>query len=254
MTTKNVKKEILNNLLSIPTENLNIIRSKTFIRPLIKTMIRDSLLEGIILESDLSSELLESFLKKRNLTEKSKRLNFINQNLLEEDDLKRLSVSQYKTNQISLRFFGEKANDYFEKRKNDLDQYKYSLIQVKDSDLAQDLYLRLESNESEFNEIESEYSINVEKYKKGLNEAIPLMRIHPLVRKILKSTEIGIINEPVNLGEFWLIIRLDEIIQAEFNEKMRETLSKELFEIFLERLTQEILDEIKKERFQDKFN
>ena len=254
MTTKNVKKEILNNLLSIPTENLNIIRSKTFIRPLIKTMIRDSLLEDIILESDLSSELLESFLKKRNLTETSKRLNFINQNLLEEDDLKRLSVSQYKTNQISLRFFGEKANDYFEKRKNDLDQYKYSLIQVKDSDLAQDLYLRLESNESEFNEIESEYSINVEKYKKGLNEAIPLMRIHPLVRKILKSAEIGIINEPVNLGEFWLIIRLDEIIQAEFNEKMRETLSKELFEIFLERLTQEILDEIKKERFQDKFN
>ena len=46
-----------------------------------------------------------------------------------EDDLKRLSASQYKINQISLRIFGEKAKDYFEKRKNDLDQYKYSLIQ-----------------------------------------------------------------------------------------------------------------------------
>ena len=79
MTTKNVKKEILNNLLSIPTDNLNIIRSKTFIRPLIKTMIRDSLLEDIILEGDLSSELLESFLKKRKITEASKKLNFLNQ-------------------------------------------------------------------------------------------------------------------------------------------------------------------------------
>ena len=48
--------------------------------------------------------------------------------------------------------------------------------------------------------------------------------------------------------------RLDEIIQAEFNEKMKETLSKELFEIFLERLTQEIIDEIKKEKYQGKFN
>ena len=254
MTTKNVKKEILNNLLSIPTENLNIIRSKTFIRPLIKTMIRDYLLEDIILKSDLSNELLESFLKQRNINEKRKRIKFLNQNLLYEDDLKRLSCSQYKTNQISLRIFGEKAKDYFEKRKNDLDQYKYSLIQVKDPDLAQELYLKLESNESDFNEIESEYSINVEKYKKGMNEAIPLMRIHPLVRDILESSEFGIINEPVNLGEFWLIIRLDEIIQAEFNEKMKETLSKELFEIFLERSTQEILDEIKKEKFQDKFN
>ena len=83
MATKNVKKEILNNLLNIPTETLDIIRSKTFIRPLIKTMIRDSLLEDIILESDLSSELLESFLKKRNISETSKRLNFLNQNLLE---------------------------------------------------------------------------------------------------------------------------------------------------------------------------
>ena len=96
MTTKNVKKEILNNLLSIPTDNLNIIRSKTFIRPLIKTMIRDSLLEDIILESDLSSELLESFLKKRNITETSKRLNFLNQNLLDEDDLnKRYYMDSY---------------------------------------------------------------------------------------------------------------------------------------------------------------
>ena len=254
MATKNVKKEILNHLLNIPTENLDIIRSKTFIRPLIKTMIRDSLLEDIILEDDLSSELLESFLKKRNITETSKKLNFLNQNLLDEDDLKRLSASKYKTKQISLRIFGEKAKDYFEKRKNNLDQYKYSLIQVKDPDLAQELYLKLESNESDFNEIESEYSISVEKYKKGMNEGIPLMRIHPLVREILKSSEIGIINEPVNLGEFWLIIRLDEIIQAEFNEKMKETLSKELFEIFLERLTQEILDEVKKERYKGKFN
>ena len=88
MTTKNVKKEILNNLLNIPTENLDIIRSKTFIRPLIKTMIRDSLLEDVILEGDLSSELLESFLKKRNITETNKKLNFLNQNLLDEDDLK----------------------------------------------------------------------------------------------------------------------------------------------------------------------
>ena len=96
--------------------------------------------------------------------------------------------------------------------------------------------------------------VNKELNKKGLNDAVPLMRIHPHVRKILKSSEIGIINEPVNLGEFWVIIRLDEIIQAEFNEKMKETLSKELFEIFLERLTQEIIDEIKKEKYQGKFN
>ena len=253
MTTKNIKKEILNNLLNIPTENLDIIRSKTFIRPLIKTMIRDSLLEDIILESDLSSELLESFLKKRNITETSKRLNFLNQNLLEEDDLKRLSSSQYKTNQISLRIFGEKAEDYFEKRKNNLDQYVYSLIQVKDENLAQELYLKLESNEKQFSEIALEYSAGPEKYKNGTIGPVPYSKLHPKIKDILINAEETIINEPINLDQFWIIIRLDEVIKPVFNEQMKGFLSMELFELFLERLTQEIIDEIKVNKFGDKF-
>ncbi len=253
MTTKNVKKEILNNLLSIPTDNLNIIRSKTFIRPLIKTMIRDSLLEDIILESDLSSELLESFLKKRNITETSKRLNFLNQNLLDEDDLKRLSSSQYKTNQISLRIFGEKAEDYFEKRKNNLDQYVYSLIQVKDENLAQELYLKLESNEKQFSEIALEHSVGPEKYKNGTIGPVPYSKLHPKIKDILINAEETIINEPINLDQFWIIIRLDEVIKPVFNEQMKGFLSMELFELFLERLTQEIIDEIKVNKFGDKF-
>lgn len=253
MTTKNVKKEILNNLLSIPIENLNLIRSKTFIRPLIKTMIRDSLLEDIILESDLSSELLESFLKKRNISETSKRLNFLNQNLLEEGDLKRLSCSQYKTNQISLRIFGEKAKDYFEKRKNDLDQYVYSLIQVKDENLAQELYLKLESNEKQFSEIALEYSAGPEKYKNGTIGPVPSSKLHPKIKDILINAEKTIINEPINLDQFWIIIRLDQVIEPIFNDQMKGFLSKELFELFLERLTQEIIDEIKVNKFGDKF-
>ncbi len=253
MTTKNVKKEILNNLLSIPTENLNLIRSKTFIRPLIKTMIRDSLLEDIILEGDISSELLDSFLKKRNITDKSKRLNFLNQNLLEEDDLKRLSCTQYKTNQISLRIFGEKAKDYFEKRKNALDQYVYSLIQVKDENLAQELYLKLESNEKQFSEIALEYSVGPEKYKNGTIGPVPNSKLHPKIKEILINSDKTIINEPINLDQFWIIIRLDQKIDSVFNDQTKGFLSMELFELFLERLTQEIIDEIKVNKFGDKF-
>ena len=251
MTTKNVKKEILNNLLNIPTENLDIIRSKTFIRPLIKTMIRDSLLEDIILESDLSSELLESFLKKRNITETSKRLNFLNQNLLDEDDLKRLSSSQYKTNQISLRIFGEKAEDYFEKRKNNLDQYVYSFIKVKNSDLAQELFLKIESNENDFSSVAAQYSEGPEKYKKGLIGPVPFSQINPEIRKKLTSGEKGIVFEPFELSGFWVILRLDEILPAEFDEKMKTMMSKELFELMVEKFTREVIDEIAKVGFKD---
>ncbi len=254
MSDNTVKQQILDEIFSISDSSLELLRKQTFLKPLIKTMIRDKLVEKITLDEILNTKLSEEFFKSRNIQKSENQKDFLNKNLIFDEDLKRLSTIKHKSNQLSLNLFGIKSEEVFNKKKEDLDQYKYSLIQVKDPDLAQELYLKLESNENDFSELESKHSIDFEKNKKGLNDAVPLIRIHPHVRKILKSSEIGIINEPVNLGEFWVIIRLDEIIQAEFNEKMKETLSKELFEIFLERLTQEIIDEIKKEKYQGKFN
>ena len=254
MSDNTVKQQILDEIFSISDSNLELLRKQTFLKPLIKTMIRDKLIEKINLDEGLNTKLSEEFFKSRNIQKSENQEAFMKNNLIDNEDLKRLSTIKYKSNQISLNLFGNKSEEVFNKKKEDLDQYRYSIIQVKDPDLAQELYLKLESKENGFSELEAEHSIILDKNKKGFNDAVPLMRIHPLIRKILKSSEIGIINEPVNLGEFWVIIRLDEIIQAEFNEKMKETLSKELFEIFLERLTQEIIDEIKKEKYQGKFN
>ena len=254
MSDNTVKQQILDEIFSISDSNLELLRKQTFLKPLIKTMIRDKLVEKITLDEILNTKLSEEFFKSRNIQKSENQEAFMKNNLIDNEDLKRLSTIKYKSNQISLNLFGNKSEEVFNKKKEDLDQYRYSIIQVKDPDLAQELYLKLESKENGFSELEAEHSIILDKNKKGFNDAVPLMRIHPLIRKILKSSEIGIINEPVNLGEFWVIIRLDEIIQAEFNEKMKETLSKELFEIFLERLTQEIIDEIKKEKYQGKFN
>ena len=254
MSDNNLKQKILDEIFSISDSNLELLRKQTFLKPLIKTMIRDKLIEKINLDESLNTKLSEEFFKSRNIQKTENQEAFMKNNLIDNEDLKRLSTIKYKSNQISLNLFGNKSEEVFNKKKEDLDQYRYSIIQVKDPDLAQELYLKLESKENGFSELEAEHSIILDKNKKGFNDAVPLMRIHPLIRKILKSSEIGIINEPVNLGEFWVIIRLDEIIQAEFNEKMKETLSKELFEIFLERLTQEIIDEIKKEKYQGKFN
>lgn len=254
MSDNTIKQQILDDIFSISDSNLELLRKQTFLKPLIKTMIRDKLVEKINLDEELNTKLSEDFFKSRNIQTSENQQAFLNKNLMDNEDLKRLSTIKHKSNQISLNLFGIKSEEVFNKKKEDLDKYRYSLIQVKDPDLAQELYLKLESKENEFSEIEAEHSIALEKNKKEFNDAVPLMRIHPLIRKILKSSELGIINEPVNLGEFWVIIRLDEIIQAEFNEKMKETLSKELFEIFLERMTQEIIDEIKKEKYQGKFN
>ena len=253
MANKNVKNQILNELFDFSNENLELLRKTTFLKPLIKTMIRDSLLDKIKLENKLDDDLAENFFNSRNIYDDQNKINYLTQNLMDKEDLMRISSTQYKRNLFSLKLFEEKTEEFFKKRKEDLDQYIYSLIQVKDQNLAQELYLKLESNESEFSILAKEYSLGPEKYRNGIEGPILGSNINPKIREILKSTDKGLVCEPFNINDMWLVIRLEEIIYAEFNDTMKKFLSNELFELFLEKLTREIIEEIRVKFFPEKF-
>ena len=68
MANKNVKNQILNELFDFSNENLELLRRSTFLKPLIKTMIRDSLLDKIKLENKLDDDLAEKFFNSRNIS------------------------------------------------------------------------------------------------------------------------------------------------------------------------------------------
>ena len=140
MANKNVKNQILNELFDFSNENLELLRKTTFLKPLIKTMIRDSLLDKIKLENKLDDDLAEKFFNSRNIYDDQNKINYLTQNLMDKEDLMRISSTQYKRNLFSLKLFEEKTEDFFKKRKEDFNQYIYSLIQVKDQNLAQELY------------------------------------------------------------------------------------------------------------------
>ena len=253
MANKNIKNQILNIIFDFSHENLELLRRTTFLKPLIKTMIRDSLLDQIKLENKLDDDLSEKFFKNRNIFTEQNKINYLTQNLMDDEDLMRISSTQYKRNLFSLKLFGDKTEEFFKKRKEDLDQYIYSLIQVKDQNLAQELYLKLESNESEFSKLAKEYSLGPEKYRNGVEGPTLLSNINPKIKDVLKSKDKGLVCEPFNINDKWIVIRLDEIIYAELNESMKKILSNELLELFLEKLTREIIEEIREKSFSEKF-
>ena len=253
MANKNVKNQILNELFDFSNENLELLRRTTFLKPLIKTMIRDSLLDQIKLENKLDDDLVEKFFKNRNIYDDQNKKNYLTKNLMDEKDLMRISSTQYKRNLFSSKLFEEKTEEFFKKRKEDFDQYIYSLIQVKDQNLAQELYLKLESNESEFSTLAKNYSLGPEKYSNGIVGPILLSNINPKIKEVLRATDKGLVCEPFNINDIWIVIRLEEIIYAELNDAMKKNLSNELFELFLEKLTREIIEEIRVKNFSEKF-
>ena len=243
--------EIINKIYSFPQDNLNLLRSKTFLKPLIKLMIRDSLLSEVELDDDLTNQLCDRFFKRINIDSEDKKLNYFKENLLNDNDIKAIATSTEKTNKMSLKLFGEKSSEFFEKRKSQLDQYIYSFLKVKNSDLAQELFLKIESNENDFSSVAAEYSEGPEKYKKGLIGPVPFSQINPQIREKLTAGEKGIVVEPFEASGFWIIVRLEEILPAEFDQKMKTIMSNELFELMVEKFTREVIAEITKFRFKD---
>ena len=87
MANKNVKNQILNELFDFSYENLELLRRTTFLKPLIKTMIRDSLFDQIKLENKSDDDLSEEFFKKRNIYDNQNKKNYLTKNLMDNIDL-----------------------------------------------------------------------------------------------------------------------------------------------------------------------
>ena len=102
MSDNTVKQQILDEIFSISDSNLELLRKHTFLKPLIKTMIRDKLIEKINLDEGLNTKLSEEFFKSRNIQKSENQEAFMKNNLIDNEDLKRLSTIKYKSNQISL--------------------------------------------------------------------------------------------------------------------------------------------------------
>ena len=82
----------------------------------------------------------------------------------------------------------------------------YSLLRVKDADLAQELYLRIKESESTFEEISSEYSVGPEKHNGGKIGPVPLNQPHPLLGKLLQISKKINFGHQKNWKNWWIVV------------------------------------------------
>ena len=128
------------------------------------------------------------------------------------------------------RKFLHKAEAHFLNRKNQLDLVTYSLLRTKDAFLAQELFLRIDGGESNFGDLASEYSEGPERDTKGIIGPVPVTQAHPTVAELLRISKPGVLLHPVQVSEWWIVMRLESYKPAIFDESMAERLSRELFD------------------------
>ena len=114
-----------------------------------------------------------------------------------------------------------------------LDKVTYSLLRVKDEDLAFELYMRLLEDEEDFGKLANQYSEGPEAQSKGLIGPVTLKQTHPLLAKLLLISEENQLWPPKKIDEWWIVVRLEKTYNTEFNEEIKSFLAFELGEQFL---------------------
>ncbi|MBW4603349.1 MAG: glycosyltransferase [Calothrix sp. FI2-JRJ7] len=174
------------------------------------------------------------FCQQHQLTSETIRQNWLQQQGLTEVQFLELATRKLRIEKFQQATWGNRLEAYFRQRKQQLDSVIYSLIRIKDADLARELYFRLLEDEQPFAELARQYSEGAETSTGGLIGPVPLSSPHPKLTQILTINQPGQLSPPTRIGEWWIIVRLEKLLPAKLDEPMKQKLLDELFSTWLQ--------------------
>ena len=158
----------------------------------------------------------------------------MNREQLQNIITKRLRLDKYKE-----ATWSDQVDAYFIKRKSQLDRVVYSLIRVEKPEVAQELYFRIKDDENTFSTLAMEYSQGTEAQTGGLIGPVEINAPHPKIAQILTTCQPGQLIPPTRVGEWIVIVRLENYLSAKLDEPMRQRMLDELFREWLNKTTKQ---------------
>ena len=228
-------------------ESFLLLKNNDLLLPLIKKIVLNEALNQIVITGEERSELKNIFLKQKQLKNDDELKIWMDKNNIGEDKLLNQIQKPIQIARFCEKEFKHRTHSHFLQRKADLDQAVYSLIRVKDPFLAKEIYHRISDKEASFEDLVKEFSEGIEKDTRGVIGPIAINQSHPLVSKILRSAKPGEIFSPVFIDPWWILIRVESLIEPALDERMEETMSNELLELWLNEESEQIAKKLEKD-------
>jgi parvulin-like peptidyl-prolyl isomerase len=217
----------------IGAEGRALLKSFDLIDPLLRKMITEAVLSQV----DVSNEELEQarleLLEQRGYERLDQWSEF-----LEDIERPNEEVVHRMTEGIRRRTFIEdqfaaKAEARFLDRKHELDQVVYSLLRLENSYLARELYLQIESGESNFADLAKKYAEGPERNTNGIVGPVSLTQAHPELVEKLRVSQPGVLLEPFKISDWWLVVRLERYSPATFSDEISNQMCLEMFDAWV---------------------
>ena len=220
--------------LDLPNQTLIWLAEHRLLQDAIQADILQKLTSPIELSNDEKQACFQYFVEQNNFESSEEVEAYSKLNLLTSESLERIFLIPARLQKLWLGEFGPKAEAHFLKRKDKLDQVVYSLIRVRDPGLARELYLKILEEEADFAELAQRYSEGPEQQTRGIVGPVSLTQGHPSLVERLRSSTPGQPLEPFQVEDWWLVVRVESVTPATFNEDIQLAMARELFDNWLQ--------------------
>ena len=231
-----LEREITKKVNDLPNEVIKLLKENGLLNQFLRNFITNIICSKVDLKINFE-EINKDFCIKNKIIDEKNLLKFLSLKGLTLDDHKKNLENSEKIKYIALQEFSKNAETEFINSKNLLDQYTYSLITVKESDLAYELYLQIDSKESEFSALAKKYSSEGNTNKMGIIGPQSLGKVHPVLKEKLLTAKKGELLNPFKIDRWWVIVRLEEKIEAKLDDFVRQKITLSLFDKWVNILT-----------------
>lgn len=218
-------------LSSFNEESIKILEVNNFLFPLIKSELMRLKTLNVDIPNELRESIIKDCCKSNNIEHSTEKLeSFLKNNNSSIEKLIELVTREFRINKYAKDTFGHQVESRFLKKKSDLDMVVYSLIRVKDHFKANEIYLRIQDNEEEFGSVAAKLSEGNERLTRGIVGPININKSHPALAKLIRTVDTRVLNKPIRIEEFSLIVRVESIIFAKLDKVMEIQMAKEIFD------------------------
>ncbi len=205
------------------------------LRPYLRQQLVSELVDGDPepFSNEESQAALQAFAQERQITSQDALERYRLDQLLSPQELEAQILRPLRLLRHGQRHFRPKAEARFLDRKTELDRVVYSLLRLKDQGLARELYLRIDEDAASFADLAAAYAEGPEQSTRGIVGPVALTQAHPALVDRLRTATPGQLMEPFQIEGWWVVVRLESLTPAVFDQATASQMTQELLDQWL---------------------
>lgn len=200
---------------------------------LAQEILTDKAIANIKCSEEENAQIFNQFCQQNQLTSEEQVQEWLDKQGMNREQLQNVITKKLRIDQYKQETWSDQVDAHFIKRKSQLDRVVYSLIRVEKPEVAQELFFRIKDDENTFSALAMEYSQGTEAQTGGLIGPVEINAPHPKIAQILATCQPGQLVPPTRVGEWIVIIRLENYLSAKLDNPMRQRMLDELFNHWL---------------------